>query len=389
MEHGIREYDIRAGIAALPHSPIALIAEYGRDRAGLIPLWFGEGDVPTPEVIAEAGIRAIRDGEVFYTHQRGLPRLREALSAYLGRVHGVPVGVDRITVTSSGMTAIMKTMQTLIDPGDEVAVVSPIWPNVTASVKVMGGVPRAVPMRLGNQGWNLDLDELFAACGPRTRAIFVNSPGNPTGWMMELDDMRRVMDVARERGLWVISDEVYARLVYDRPAAPSFVEVAKPDDKLIIVNSFSKNWAMTGWRLGWIVAPPALGPVLENLVQYSTSGTPAFVQHAGIAALEHGEPFLVEMVERCRQARDAVCAALERLPNVHSTCPPAAFYAFFRVEGERDSMALAQRIIDEAAVGLAPGTAFGEGGEGYLRLCFASRLDRVEEAMARITRVLG
>lgn len=381
------DVDIRPTIAALPHSPIAVIADYGHGREGIIPLWFGEGDLPTPEPISEAGIRAIREGQVFYTHQRGLPRLREALSAYLERVHGVPVPVDRITVTSSGMTAIMKTMQTLIDPGDEVAIVSPVWPNIVAAVRVMDGVPVQVPMVLGNRGWTLDLERLFAACGPRTKAIFINSPSNPTGWIMEREDLRRVMDFARARRLWVISDEVYSRLVFDRPAAPSFLEVAEPDDRLIVINSFSKNWMMTGWRLGWMVTPVELGPVLENLVQYSTSGTPAFVQAAGIVALEQ-ESIVLDLVARCRTGRDLVCAALERLPRVRVTCPDGAFYAFFKVEGEADSMALARRIIDEAGVGLAPGTAFGPGGEGYLRLCFAARHDRLEEAMGRLTPVL-
>jgi len=384
------EYDIRPGIQALPASAIVTVANHGRGREGLIPLWFGEGDLPTPDFIGEAAARAIRDGHVFYTYQRGLPELREALSAYLERVHGVPVHLDRITVTNSGMTAIMNTMQMLVDPGDEVAIVSPVWPNIMASVRIPGGVPVEVPMTLGNQGWTLELDNLFAACGPRTKAIFVNSPGNPTGWVMPKEDMARVMAFARERGLWVISDEVYARLVYDgSTAAPSFLEVSESGDKLIVVNSFSKNWAMTGWRLGWIVAPAALGPVLENLVQFSTSGSPAFVQIAGVAALTEGEPWVAETLDRCRKARDLVCGALATLPRVRVQPAPGAFYAFFQVEGETDSVALANRIIDEAAVGLAPGAAFGRGGEGALRLCFASRLDKLEEAMGRLTRVLG
>ncbi len=382
--------DIRPGIQTLPASAIVTVANHGRGRDGLIPLWFGEGDLPTPDFIGEAASRAIRDGLVFYCQQRGLPPLREALSAYLERVHGVPVHLDRITVTSSGMTAIMNAMQMLVDPGDEVVIVSPVWPNVAASVRIQGGVPVEVPMTLGEQGWTLDPEALFAACGPRTRAIVINSPGNPTGWVMDRDTMARVMDVARGRGLWVISDEVYARLVYDdRPAAPSFLEVAEPEDRLIVVNSFSKNWAMTGWRLGWLVAPAALGPVLENLVQFSTSGTPAFVQMAGVAALTEGEPWVAETRARCRVARDLVCGALAALPRVRVRPAPGAFYAFFQVEGETDSVALATRIIDEALVGLAPGAAFGQGGEGALRLCFASRLDRLEEAMGRLARVLG
>lgn len=380
---------LRPTIAALSATLIGDIAEYGRGRPGLIPLWFGEGDLPTPDPIREAGVRALRDGRVFYTHQRGLPVLREALSAYLERCHGVPVAVDRVTVTSSGMTAIMMAMQALIDPGDEVVVVSPVWPNVVAAVQVMDGVPRPVAMTLGNRGWELDLDALFAACGPRTRALFINAPGNPTGWVMERDAMERVMAFARARGIWVVSDEVYVRLVYDRPVAPSFLEVAGPQDRLIVVNSFSKNWSMTGWRLGWMVTPAGLGPALENLVQYSTSGTPEFVQLAGLAAVEEGEPFVAELVERCRRARDLVTGAFAALPRLRAEAPAGAFYAFFEVEGETDSVALARRVVDEAAVGLAPGAAFGPGGEAALRLCFASSLPTLEEALSRLTRLFG
>jgi aspartate/methionine/tyrosine aminotransferase len=286
------------------------------------------------------------------------------------------------------MHGIMLAMQALIDPGDEVAVVAPVWPNVFAAAKVMGGVPREVAMTLGAEGWTLDLERLFAACGPRTRMIFLNSPGNPTGWTISREDMARVLDFARSRGLWVVSDEVYARLTYTGRPAPSMLEVAGPEDRVIVVNSFSKNWAMTGWRLGWLTAPAFLGPHLEKLVQFSTSGTAGFVQMAGLAAIEQGEPFVAEMVERCRQGREIACSALETLPRVRLVRPDAAFYAFFAVEGTTDDVALAKRIIDEAGVGLAPGSAFGEAGRGFLRLCFASAPDTLNRAMDRLLPVL-
>lgn len=375
---------IRPAIAGLPDSSISQVARYGRGRDGLIPLWFGEGDVPTPDFICDAADRAMRDGHVFYTYQRGLPELRDGLSRYLERVHGVPIDVERITVMSSGMTGIMLTMQSLIGPGDEAVVVSPVWPNVFAAVEIQGGVVRPVSLRFGDEGWRLDLDALFDACGPKTRCIFVNAPGNPTGWTMPREDMRRILDFARDRGLWIVSDEVYVRLVYDVPVAPSFLEFADPDDRLIVVNSFSKNWAMTGWRLGWVVAPPAFGATWEKMVQFNTSGTPGFIQMAGLAALEQGEPFVRRIVEMCRRGRDIVCDALEDLPRVRLYRPRAAFYAFFAVEGCDDSVALAKRIVDEAAIGLAPGSAFGAGGEGCLRLCFASSEKRLERAMERL-----
>ncbi len=365
------------------------IADYGRRRPGVIPLWFGEGDLPAAPPIAEAGIKAIRDGEAFYCALRGLSDLREAICAYLERVHGAAVGVERVSVTSSGMAAIMTAMQALVHPGDEVVVASPVWPNVMAAAQVAGGTVREVSMTPGESGWRLDLDRLFAAVTPRTKALFVNSPNNPTGWMMEAGEMADVMAFARAMGVWVIADEVYDRIVYDRPAAPSFLNAGRPGDRLIVVNSFSKTWAMTGWRLGWMVAPAGLGETIENLIHYSTSGAPAFIQRAGIAALEQGEPYVAAFRERLRRSRDMVMAAIDRWPGARAARPAGAFYAFLQVEGETDSMALARRLVDEAGVGLAPGDAFGAGGAGGLRLCFASRPERVEEALARIERVLG
>lgn len=380
---------IRPAIAALPESGILEVSNYGRDRPGLIPLWYGEGDLPTPGFIGEAAVAALRDGQTYYTHQRGVPALRQALADYLLRIYGAPVGADRITVTSGGMSAIALATQALIDPGDEVALVTPVWPNLAAAVAIMGGRVREVPLSSGNAGWRLDLDRLFAACGPRTRAIVVNSPTNPTGWILERPEMEALRDFARARGLWIVADEVYGRIVYDRPHAPSFLEVTEPDDRLIVVNTLSKNWSMTGWRVGWLVAPAELGRVFENLVQFNTSGTATFLQHAGAAAVAEGESAVAALVERCRQGRDLVCDGLARLPRVRLTRPDGAFYAFFAVEGEADSLALAKRLVDVANVGLAPGIAFGAGGEGHLRLCFAASEARLREAMDRLLPALA
>jgi len=380
---------IRPTVEHLFESRIGQVAVYGRGRPGLIPMWFGEGDVPTPAFIADAAHRAMRDGYVFYSDNRGLPPLREALSRYLERIHGRPVAVDRIVVTSSGMAAIKMAVQTLIGPGDEMAVVSPVWPNIFAAVEIMGGVPKEVPMTLGNAGWSLDTEALFAACGPKTKAIFINTPGNPTGWVMPREDIRKVLEFARERGIWVIADEVYTRVVYEGVAAPSFLEFAEPDDPVIVVNSFSKNWCMTGWRMGWTVAPARLTPIFTKVIQYNYSGTPPFVQMAGVAAVEQGEPVISELVERCRQSRAIVQEALDRLPRVRLAPMDGAFYAFFSVDGVDDSLAFAKRLVDEANVGVAPGSAFGVAGEGYLRLCFASSPELVREAMARLSRVLA
>jgi aspartate/methionine/tyrosine aminotransferase len=381
--------ELRPAMAALPESGIVEMVNRGREVPGLIPLWVGEGDLPTPSFIAEAAGRALAEGQTFYTWQRGIPPLRSALARYLGRVHGADVAPERIFVTASGMQAIMLTLQAVLDPGTELVMTAPIWPNVFSALPILGAVPRFVPLTRGDDGWRLDPDRLFAACGPRTRAVFLNAPGNPTGWMMPRADMAAVRDFCRARGLWLIADEVYARIVFDAPAAPSFLEICDPEERLVVVNSFSKTWAMTGWRMGWVVAPAALGQVYENLIQYNTSGVATFLQHAAVTAVEEGEPFVAALVERCRAGRDLACETMAAWPRVEFARPEGAFYLFFSVAGEPDSRALALRLIEAAGVGLAPGTAFGPGGEGYLRLCFATSADRLSEALDRLAPVLA
>ncbi len=382
---------IRRMAAQLPESGIVEVFNYGRERPGLVPLWVGEGDVPTPAFICEPAIQALREGHTFYTYQRGIPPLRQALSDYLGRHFEVAVDPERIIVTGSGMQAIQQTLQTLVGPGDEVVVIAPVWPNIFAAIQMQEAAIRSVPLALGETGWQLDLEQLFAACGPRTRAIFVNSPGNPTGWIMDPGDMIRLRDFARARGLWIIADEVYARFVYDRVRLTSFLEITEPEDRLIVTNTFSKNWAMTGWRIGWLVIPrsPALAQVFENLVQYNTSGVPAFLQYGCLAAVTEGDRFVAEQVERCRQARELVCTALAGVPGVQLSPPAGAFYLFFRIDGITDSTAYAKRLVDVANVGLAPGVAFGAGGEGAFRLCFAASLATLQTGMERLQAALA
>jgi aspartate/methionine/tyrosine aminotransferase len=382
---------LRPMAAALPESGIMAVVNYGHEKPDLISLWAGEGDEPTPAFICEAAMAALRDGETFYTYQRGIPPLRQGIADYLQRHFQADVGSERIIITASGMQAILLTVQALIGPGDEVVVVSPVWPNIFAAIRMQDAVPRTVTLECGADAWHLDLERLFAACGPRTRALFINTPGNPTGWIMDPEEMRQVRDFARARGLWIIADEVYAQFVYDRPRVTSFLEIMEPEERLIVTNTFSKNWSMTGWRLGWVTIPrsQALGQVYENLVQYSTSGAPAFLQYGCLAALNNGDAYLKSLVERCRQARDIVCERLADLPRVRLARPQGAFYLFFRVEDENDSMALAKRLIDQAHVGLAPGIAFGEGGEGFLRLCFAASHATLHTAVERLVTVLA
>ena len=381
---------IRGPIGDLEESKIVEVWQLGFGRKNLIPLWVGESDMATPKVVRDAATRALEEGHTFYSHKRGEPKLREALARYTNRLYATPdrpqpVTVDRIMVTSAGMNGLMMVMECLLDAGDEIVTVTPVWPNIFAAARIMGAVPRPVALAMDEHGWRLDLDRLFAACGPRTRALFVNSPGNPTGWVMSQDQQRRVLEFCRKRGMWLIADEVYARFMYDgRPAAPSFLSLAEPADDLVVVNSFSKPWAMTGWRLGWLTVPQRLMDALSKVVEFNTSGTTPFLQYGALAAIEQGEDFVKQMVERCRVGRELVFQALSAAPRVTMTRPEAAFYAFFKVDGVTDTVQFCKELLLKTDVGLAPGAAFGPGGEGCVRLCFANAPELLSEAMRRI-----
>jgi aspartate/methionine/tyrosine aminotransferase len=372
-----------------PESGIVEAMNYGRGRDGMIPLWAGEGDLPTPAFICEAATRSLAAGETFYTWQRGIPELREALARYHERLYGRAFSPDEFFVTGSGMQAIQIVMAMVAGAGDEVVIPTPTWPNCAAAAGITGARPVEVPMAFGNDGWSLDFDHLAAAVTPRTRALFLVSPSNPTGWTATRADLQALLALARKQGLWIIADETYARFWYGEGArAPSFFDVMADDDRVLFVNTFSKNWAMTGWRIGWIAANPALGQVIENLIQYSTSGVAAFMQRAAVTAIERGESFVQHLIERARRGRDIACSVLGATGRCRFVPPPGAFYLFFSVDGETDTRRLVMRLIDEANVGMAPGTAFGAGGEKFLRLCFARNAEQLEAAMTRVAAVL-
>ena len=375
---------LRAEAREAPESGIVEVFNYGRHRDGLIPLWVGEGDLPTPAFISDAAVKSLRDGETFYTYQRGLPELRAALARYHERTYGRPFDVERFFVTSGGMPAIQIATRMVSGTGDEVIIPTPAWPNFAGATGIAGARPVEVPITLGNSGWTLDLDRLFAAVTPRTTAIFVNSPSNPTGWTATLDELRAILTFARGRGLWIIADEVYHRYFYAADRSASFYDVADPEDRILYVNTMSKNWAMTGWRIGWLSAPPALGPAIENLIQYSSSGTAAFMQRAATVALDEGDAFITRQIARARTGRDTVVAGLGATGRVRFAEPDGAFYLFFSVDGESDTRKLALRLVDETNVGVAPGAAFGKAGEGFLRLCFARDAGQVRTATERL-----
>jgi aspartate/methionine/tyrosine aminotransferase len=367
-----------------PESGISAIATYGRGRPGLIPLWAGEGDLPTPTFISDATARGLAAGETFYTWQRGIPELRSALAAYHARHFGKAFASEEFLVTGGGMQAIQLALQATAGAGEEVIYLTPAWPNFPGATGVAGAIP--VPVRLdhSDNGWSCDLGKVEAAITSRTRAIFVNSPSNPTGWTADIDTLRALLDLARRKNLWIIADEIYALFYYGDRRAPSFMDIMEPEDRILFVNTFSKNWSMTGWRMGWLKVHPSLQQVFENLIQYSTSGVAQFMQRGGVAALEDGEAFLASQIERAHKARDLVCGILGETGRARFSVPQGAFYLFFSVDGISDSRSATFDIVDKANVGLAPGTAFGDGGEAFFRLCFHRRLDQLEEAATRL-----
>ncbi len=382
--------ELRPEARNAPESGIVEVMNYGRLRPGLIPLWVGEGDLPTPAFIAGAAARSLAAGETFYTWQRGIPELREALARYHERLYGQSFSPERFFVTGSGMQSVQIAVRMIAGQGDELIIPTPAWPNFAAAVGVSGATTVCVPMDYQQGRFTLDLDRLKAAITPKTRGILINSPSNPTGWTATRAEQEALLALSRKHGIWIIADEIYGRFVYDGSLrAPSFHDIMDAEDRVLFVQTFSKNWAMTGWRLGWIEAPEAFGQIIENLIQYSTSGSPVFVQRGAVAALDEGEDFVAEQIARAAEGRRIVFEGLKATNRVSLSAPVGAFYQFFSVDGRPDSGKLALELVDTANVGLAPGTAFGLGGETGLRLCFARRSSDLTEAVARLQKALA
>jgi aspartate/methionine/tyrosine aminotransferase len=381
---------VRQSAAHLPESLIVKVFNHGRTKDGLIPMWAGEGDLPTPAFIAEAAANALLSGETFYTYQRGIPPLREALARYHQHHYGRSFSADEFFVTGGGMQAIQLAVQMTAGAGDEVIVPTPAWPNFRGALEVNGAKAVAVPMTFSRDGWQLNLDDVFRAITPRTRAIVINSPSNPTGWTATEAELRTLLDMARAKNLWIIADEIYTRFAFTADGqaagvAPSLQPLRRPGDRILFAQTFSKNWAMTGWRIGWLQAPPELGQVIENLTQYNTSGVAQFMQRGAIAALEDGEPFIKTQIQRAVEGRKLATDALAPFNTVRYAPPAGAFYGFFGIEGLDDSLTAALQLVDEANIGLAPGSAFGDAGKPFLRICFLRQSAHVSEGMNRLT----
>jgi aspartate/methionine/tyrosine aminotransferase len=378
----------RAEVVALRNSKIREVANAGIGLADVLPFWFGEPDEVTPQFIRQAGIDAIERGETFYSQNFGIPELREAISAYVSRLHR-PTPVENIAVTSSGMSALMHTVQALVGPGDRVVAVTPLWPNLVEIPKILGARVVTVALEFSPGGWRLDLDKLIGELTPDTRALMINSPNNPTGWTISREDQAILLGHCRRHGIWIVADDAYERIYFEcagASCAPSFLDLARPDDRVVSTYTFSKSWLMTGWRLGWIVAPAALIEDIGKLIEYNTSCAPVFVQRAGVAAITQGEAVVAHTVARYRKARDFLVGELSRIPGVEVTTPPGAMYVFFRIAGVTDGMDFCKRLVREAGLGLAPGVAFGPEGEGFIRWCFAASEENLVKGVARFKR---
>lgn len=383
---------MRQAILDLEESKIREVANAGMGRSDVLAFWFGESDEVTPDFIREAAVDSIRAGETFYAHNLGLPELREAVAGYTSRLHP-PLGSERIAITSGGVNALMLAMQMLLDAGDEVVAVTPVWPNLTAQPLILGAKLRRVSLRPQAGAWKLDLAQLLDAVRPGTKLLILNAPNNPTGWTLTRAEQQAILDHCRRTGTWILADEVYERLYYE-PAptgcAPSFLDVAAPDDRVVVAHSFSKSFLMTGWRLGWLVMPAAMTHPMGKLIEFNTSCASVFTQRGALAAVRRTDEVTPRVVAHLKSCRDRLVPQLQALPGVELALPAGGMYAFFRLDGFGDSLALAKRLVAEAGLGIAPGSAFAPEAQGWLRWCFASKdPERLDRGVGRLAAWLG
>ncbi len=383
---------MRQAILDLAQSRIREVANAGLGQTDLLAFWFGESDEVTPEPIRQAAIASLQRGETFYSHNLGLPELRQAVAHYMTQRHG-PIELDRLAITSGGVNALMLATQSLVDAGDEVVAVTPVWPNLTAQAAIMGARLCCVPLQAHNGQWQLDIEALLVAVTAKTKLLIVNAPNNPTGWTLTRQEQQRILDHCRRTGTWILADEVYERLYFDASAngcAPSFLDLAVADDRLVVVHSFSKSFLMTGWRLGWLVMPPSMTAQMGKLIEFNTSCVSVFTQRAGIAALENTDSITPAVVAHLKLCRDTLLPLLQTLPGLEVSAARGGMYAFFKLDRHTDSLQTAKRLVAEAGLGLAPGEAFAPEAKGWLRWCFASRdPQRLVQGVDRLRRWLA
>jgi len=384
---------LASSVERVPHSRIRELAEIAMGMDGVLRLYFGESNLPTPDYIKRAAVAAMENGYTFYTENAGLPSLRRAIAETYRRLHRVELDpASEIVVTASGVQALYLAIRCALDPGDEALVLTPAWPNGSSSVMMASAVVKQIAHPLCGDRYVCDFDALEAAVTPRTRLLLYTSPSNPLGWVATEEEQRKLLEFARRHDLWLLADEVYDRLYYPGGAlgdpAPSILRMATRDDAVMVVHSFSKSYCMTGWRVGWLVARRDMGAKATELNEFIVSHAPSFAQKAGETALAEGEPELRRMLERLRENRDLCLQALSGIDGVTLPKPEGAFYVFPRIDGLQDSFAFCKRLLEETRVGLAPGVAFGTGGEGSIRICYAAERSILEPAMERLVKFL-
>ena len=373
-------------IQNLAGSQIREVVNSAIDQPDILKFWFGESDEVTHPAVIEAACQSLKAGETFYTANLGLLELREGVAAYMARLHGSsrnPISVNRIAITSGGVSGLILATQMIVNAGDAVVCVTPIWPNLPQQAIIMGGVVKAVPLYAEAGEWKLNIQKLCEAITSSTKLLLINAPNNPTGWTLTREEQQIILDHCRKTGTWIIADEVYERLYYEsfdasnpHGCAPSFLDIAEPEDRLIVTHSFSKTFLMTGWRLGWLVVPPSCLDAMGKLIEFNTSCAPSFVQKAALEALQREDEITPKLVAHFKLCRDTLVSLLQAVPYVTVRPARGGMYAFFKIDGFDDSLALAKRLVSEAGLGLAPGSAFdlapATAGEGWMRWCFAS-----------------
>ncbi len=393
---------MRQAVLDLEESMIRRVANAGMGRSDVLKFWFGESDQVTPQFIRDAAVLSLQNGETFYAHNLGLPELREAITGYANGLRApgaTEIGAGRIAVTSGGVNALMLAVQALVNSGDEVVVVTPVWPNLTGQPAIMGGIVKPVSLKPIAGQWQLDMAELLAAVTSRTKLLILNAPNNPTGWTLSRAQQQTILAHCRETGTWILADEVYERLYFEPTAngcAPSFLDISGANDRVVVANSFSKSFLMTGWRLGWLVMPPEMTVQMGKLIEFNTSCAPVFIQRAGLAAIERTLDVTPRVVAHLKICRDTLVPLLQAVPGVQVAPAKGGMYAFFRLVDQSkyaDSLQVAQRLVLEAGLGLAPGNAFmahngtqpNADAQGWLRWCFASQdLGRLEQGVQRL-----
>jgi len=384
---------MRQAILDLQASRIRDVANAGIGRADVLAFWFGESDEVSPDFIRQAAIDSLQQGETFYAHNLGLPELRQAISKQMQQRHGAEIGANRVAVTSGGVNALMLAMQAIVDPGDQVVVITPVWPNLTSQPLILGAQLRTLCLQPQQGRWNLPMQELLEAVTSQTKLLVINSPNNPTGWTLSRAEQQTILAHCRRTGTWILADEVYENLYYlpsDNHCAPSFLDIASPEDRLVVAHSFSKSFLMTGWRLGWLVMPVQMTEHMGKLIEFNTSCASVFVQRAGVTAMLRAGEIVPSVVTQMLACRNRLFAELSDIPGLELAIPDGGMYAFFSIPGLIDDVQTAKQLVAQAGLGLAPGSAFAAEAQGWLRWCFASKdQDRLGEGAERMRRWLG